>query len=1285
VEGYLSSIVLRTTKLPHQKQRNMMHSRPIFTLILGALLLAGTVSAQITLTNEQYQSPLGDTLVSVNVNFLTMQPAYYAPPAEGPDQQWDYRWLEYTDFEVDPEPVFNDPELPTVNNVDQNVAFGDFTPDSPIPLRIFERYDDNGKFLVGGEIAAPFTAPLVCGTCTAGDSVRYSTAMGDNLFEEEEPLLQLPLQYEDTWSADYTRELTMQLFLPTFGLEDVPAQQADSVSVTSEVVGWGSLKVPNLTYSGTQDLEVLLLKQTFTQRSFYSVDGNPAPQELLDTLGVEQGQTLVLTFYQFYSPGLDRPALQFTFDQSGQVFNYSVAASIQEVNPEEEGTFVQKTTMQDGTERSYWMYAPPGYDGSQEMPLVMALHGYSTSATLMAWQSQYNYVADTAGFLVVYPQGLLVDGVPGGPLPPVAPGWNIPDGPLTSGQDDVAFLGSLVDEIKTDYAVDPNRVYISGISNGGFMSSIMAAARPDLFAAMGVSAGVIPVPRQALVPTMIIHGTADPLVPFAGDSILGVPPVPETFALYGLFNSCSTDPVMTNLPDLDPDDGTTVTRIEYPDCAGDADVVMYQVNGGSHVWEGVGDDVPPLFAPVIGNTVSHDIHAGVETWNFMKQYSTPHARLLSHSVQVDTNERTYQVYVPKDYDGSEPWPVVYSLHEASAPVLAYMATGNTNVVADTAHFLVVYPQALDGFIGALNMVAPIWQDGTLGGNLEADDLSFFDVMLDQVAMDYSVNENRVYTMGVGSGGAASAFLTCEMPDRFAAMANVQGYIDCTPSVPRPGLFMHGTGDPLIPEGGIPGILPPFIAGVNSWVEANSCSTTPDSTIFPDLVTTDSSTVTLYEYPDCSGGNEVLYYRIEGGGRVTPGASNVPDAGPTNRDINGDVEIWNFFNRHSLPQPQLLTKTIMVDTTEREYLLYVPAAYDGSEDWPLFLNLHGFPGFPEEQIFGSQMNPVADTAHFLVAYPKGLLIDANAFEEGGEPDFGTGWNITGTLSDNDDYAFIEDMMDQITMEYAVNESRIYVSGFSLGGLMSQNLVCSMSDRFAAVAAVSFDLQAPDILACEPGRAVPMLYMHGTNDFIVPYMETPGFFGAEGTVDFWVDNNGCSMDSTVTMFPDTDTADGSTVTRTAYQNCEGDSEVWFYRIDGGGHAWPGGELVPPAFAAFLGNINRDINGSSEIWNFFNRQRLVTSTSVVPSRAFDVKVFPNPVSDQLNLEFTLPSEAPVSLQLISPLGQTVANLFEGRLPAGDQRITLDATSASIPSGLYFYRLRVGDRLTSGQIVWQ
>ena len=149
---------------------------------------------------------------------------------------------------------------------------------------------------------------------------------------------------------------------------------------------------------------------------------------------------------------------------------------------------------------------------------------------------------------------------------------------------------------------------------------------------------------------------------------------------------------------------------------------------------------------------------------------------------------------------------------------------------------------------------------------------------------------------------------------------------------------------------------------------------------------------------------------------------------------------------------------------------------------------------------------------------------------------------------------------------------------------------------------------------------------------------------------------------------------------YPDCSNGNEVLYYRIEGGGRLIPGDSAVPGA-----GPANKDINGDVAIWNFFNRQRLVTSTKVVPSQAFDVKVFPNPVSDQLNLEFTLPAEAPVSLQLLSPLGQTVANLFQGRLPAGEQRITLHAEQYRIPRGLYFYQLRIGEQMTSGQIVWQ
>ncbi len=876
----------------------MKGNLPLLCLMLFCSYLG---TAQITITSDDYVSPLGDTLVNVNVFNLTLQGAYYAPPTEGANQAWDYRWLELTTRNLDPEPEVSSQAFPIANSIDETSIFADFTPDTPIPINLIERYDDSGKAILGEEVVTTVTAPFACGNCTEADSVRYEPV--SNAFEEAEQLLQLPLAFGDSWSSSYTRTTNMQLFLPAFSLNDVPAQQVDDVQVDHEVVGWGTLTLPNLTYSGLQEIEALLVKQTTTETSNYTVDGAPAPPALLDTLGLTNGQVTVTTVYQFFAEGLDQPALTVGFSGDGQVFGYTVAGSIADINPDDEGQFIPQFTQHDGNDRNYFLYIPPGYDGSESIPVVVALHGYTSNASQFAWQSQINAVADTAGFMVVYPQGLIVNNTAPPPgFPPAGPGWNVGQPPLISDLDDIGFIISVLDEVVDNYNVNDAKVYLTGISNGGFMSSVLAAARPDLFAAVAIAAGTVPVPRSALIPSLVIHGTDDMVVPFAGNPAEGIPSVPETVGIFANINGCAFVPDSTDLPDLDPNDGTTVTKFEYTDCDGNADVVFYRVNGGGHVWESTGP-VPPIFQPVLGAFVNQDFNASATIWNFFNQYELPNAQLITKKITVDTIEREYTVYVPAAYDGSEAWPVVFNFHEANVPVPIYISTLNTNTVADTANFLVVYPTALDGFIAALDTVSTLWQDGTLVGNLEVDDVSFVNSMIDQLALDYNVDPTRIYTMGSGSGGAASAFFSLQLPNRIAAMANVQGFVNFSPSVPIPGLFMYGTADPFIPETGIPGIIPPFVEGVKSWALSSMCDTIPEETILPDLVSSDSSTVTIFNYPNCSQGIEVLYYRIEGGGRTWPGGGPVPDGGPINFDINADIEIWNFFNRQ-----QLITST-----------------------------------------------------------------------------------------------------------------------------------------------------------------------------------------------------------------------------------------------------------------------------------------------------------------------------------------------------------------------------------------
>ncbi|MEO0340788.1 MAG: PHB depolymerase family esterase [Bacteroidota bacterium] len=662
------------------------------------------------------------------------------------------------------------------------------------------------------------------------------------------------------------------------------------------------------------------------------------------------------------------------------------------------------------------------------------------------------------------------------------------------------------------------------------------------------------------------------------------------------------------------------------------------------------------------------------------------------TITVDTVDRIYSVYVPNQYDGSESWPVVFNLHEANATLPEYITVVNTNAVADTANFLVVYPKALNGFIAALDTVSPIWQDGTLAGNPQADDVAFIDQLIDQLALDYNIDPARIYLAGLGSGGAAAAFLTCQLSDRIAAMANVQGFIDCMPPKGVPGLFMYGTADPIIPEGGIPGFLPPFVAGVKTWATASSCDTIAVETPLSDIDPADSSTVSVFSYPNCAQDSEVLYYRIEGGGRNWAGGIPIPTAGPINFDINADVEIWNFFKRYSLPQPQLLDLTLEHQDSIRKYALYVPVAYDGSEAWPLVINMHGLGSNRFAQIFTSQMNAVADTGNFIVVYPEATRTELPL---GG---IGPAWNTELVPNRVDDIDFISQLIQTLAQDYNLDLSRVYSTGLSQGGVMSYILACNIPDQIAAIASVA-GVQTKNLdWMCTAERPMPVLHIHGTVDAVVPYNGGIGALGpsfvfptAREQVGSWINGNACSNDSTVVNFPDLDTTDGSTVTLTKFENCDNYSgldgetrtaEVWFYTIEGGGHTWPGGPPVPPGFE-ILGNVNGDINASSEIWNFFNRQELATAIQVVNPSLFQIAVYPNPFSDELNVEFELPQSAFVQMTLYSPLGQRVAQIANERMPEGKQRLQWSSNSSALPAGIYYYRLQIGNQLISEPIV--
>jgi poly(3-hydroxybutyrate) depolymerase len=283
------------------------------------------------------------------------------------------------------------------------------------------------------------------------------------------------------------------------------------------------------------------------------------------------------------------------------------------------------------------------------------------------------------------------------------------------------------------------------------------------------------------------------------------------------------------------------------------------------------------------------------------------------------------------------------------------------------------------------------------------------------------------------------------------------------------------------------------------------------------------------------------------------------------------------------QPDTLYRTISHDSLTRYYILYVPEAYDGTEAWPLVINLHSYASFPYQQMVLSEMNVVADTGHFLIVYPEGTPV--KSIKSG---TVGPGWN-NGMPSDTtlspvqavDDVDFISNLIDAIGAEYLVDPARVYATGLSNGSVMSNVLGCDLSERIAAIAPVAGT--AHSTRPCNPLRKIPVLQIHGTEDTIT-YYETGNAeirIGVPDYLNFWIDFNGCGLEPTVTLLPDLVPRDSSTVEIHAWERCG--AELVHYKVIDGGHIWPGFDF---SFFPELGNSNLDINASSEIWNFFKR---------------------------------------------------------------------------------------------------
>ncbi len=279
-----------------------------------------------------------------------------------------------------------------------------------------------------------------------------------------------------------------------------------------------------------------------------------------------------------------------------------------------------------GLNRHFLLYIPEVYNANEAVPLVINLHGYTSNSLEQKLYTQFMPIADSANFILVYPDGTLDSGG--------TTFWN--SFGLDGGVDDVAFISDLIDYLQTQYNIDSNCIYATGMSNGGYMSYELACQLSDRIAAIASVTGSMTSLQTGgcnqthPTPVMQIHGTIDGTVPYEGN--FGSLAIESLVDFWVQFNQCDTPPVLEQVPNLSTTDNCTAEHYIYSNGLSNSSVEFYKIIGGDHSWPG---------APININTTNQDFNASAEIWRFFSQYKLNELQLGVPSINPELGVKIF--------------------------------------------------------------------------------------------------------------------------------------------------------------------------------------------------------------------------------------------------------------------------------------------------------------------------------------------------------------------------------------------------------------------------------------------------------------------------------------------------------------------------------------------------------------------------------------------------------------------------------------------------------------------
>ncbi len=270
--------------------------------------------------------------------------------------------------------------------------------------------------------------------------------------------------------------------------------------------------------------------------------------------------------------------------------------------------------------------------------------------------------------------------------------------------------------------------------------------------------------------------------------------------------------------------------------------------------------------------------------------------------------------------------------------------------------------------------------------------------------------------------------------------------------------------------------------------------------------------------------------------------------------------------------------------QRSYLVHIPSGYDGSTELPLVVVIHGAFDTAKGIEKFSGFSQLADQENFIVLYPEGIGIFG----------FLQHWNAghcCGKAADDqiDDVGYLAKAIEDVCLRLSVDQTRVYMVGFSNGGMMTYRFAAEHTYVLAAVAPIAASIggrasaDAPEWIIPTPKNPLPILIIHGMDDDDIPFdggisKHRKGertYFSVEDSVEFWIEANGCKGEPTFSSLYE------GAIQIQKWDNCKNSSPTVLCKIDGWGHVWPG-----PYFTAKLPATDPllDFDAAEMIWQFF-----------------------------------------------------------------------------------------------------